>query len=251
MRRRRGFTLIELLVVITIIAILAAIVMPVFHSAQKRARMAQCQSNLHNLAVAIQLYRKDYKRFPLGAVAGNIDNLPDLAGNAAYTAASYNTIDAASGRRTRINALYPTYIDSQKALICPDDEGVTDLVTKPNGSTSVNGQNPSDLLQVGADGSFSSYDDYYNVFGYTATATALLGQGTPLLTIAGQVGGGRKSPRLSNPYAPGNTVITYCRKHEGDYEPSNAISLIARLDGKAERVVRCQYAWNTQAESSY
>ncbi len=57
---RRGFTLIELLVVIAIIAILAAILFPVFAKAREKARTASCQSNLKQLATAFLMYAQDY-----------------------------------------------------------------------------------------------------------------------------------------------------------------------------------------------
>ncbi len=60
MRRRRGFTLIELLVVIAIIAILAAILFPVFARARENARKAACQSNLKQLGAAAMMYFQDY-----------------------------------------------------------------------------------------------------------------------------------------------------------------------------------------------
>jgi prepilin-type N-terminal cleavage/methylation domain-containing protein/prepilin-type processing-associated H-X9-DG protein len=69
MRRTRGFTLIELLVVIAIIAILAAILFPVFARAREKARQATCQSNLRQLSTALIMYVQDYdERFP-GPVA--------------------------------------------------------------------------------------------------------------------------------------------------------------------------------------
>jgi prepilin-type N-terminal cleavage/methylation domain-containing protein/prepilin-type processing-associated H-X9-DG protein len=71
--RRRGFTLIELLVVIAIIAILAAILFPVFARAREKARQASCQSNLKQMALAALMYSQDYdgRWIPL--------NSPDLA----------------------------------------------------------------------------------------------------------------------------------------------------------------------------
>ena len=58
-RTRAGFTLIELLVVIAIIAILAAILFPVFAQAREKARQAGCQSNLKQISIAFSLYASD------------------------------------------------------------------------------------------------------------------------------------------------------------------------------------------------
>ncbi len=63
---RKGFTLIELLVVIAIIAILAAILFPVFARAREKARQASCQSNLKQLALGTLMYISDYdETYPL------------------------------------------------------------------------------------------------------------------------------------------------------------------------------------------
>ncbi len=60
MAKRRGFTLIELLVVIAIIAILAAILFPVFAKAREKARQSSCSSNLKQMGLAILQYVQDY-----------------------------------------------------------------------------------------------------------------------------------------------------------------------------------------------
>jgi len=63
MRNRKGFTLIELLVVIAIIAILAAILFPVFARARAKAKQTTCISNLKQIAVASHLYAGDYDQY--------------------------------------------------------------------------------------------------------------------------------------------------------------------------------------------
>ncbi len=66
-RSRAGFTLIELLVVIAIIAILAAILFPVFASAREKARQTTCASNLKQLGLAFVQYNQDFDEvYPIG-----------------------------------------------------------------------------------------------------------------------------------------------------------------------------------------
>jgi len=70
--KRRGFTLIELLVVIAIIAILAAILFPVFAQAREKARGASCLSNLKQMGLAWMMYAQDYdEQFPFADPGGD------------------------------------------------------------------------------------------------------------------------------------------------------------------------------------
>ncbi len=77
-RRSSGFTLIELLVVIAIIAILAAILFPVFARARENARKSSCSSNLKQLATATLMCNQDYDGRFMPVVWCNIPGLPNL-----------------------------------------------------------------------------------------------------------------------------------------------------------------------------
>ncbi len=74
---KKGFTLIELLVVIAIIAILAAILFPVFARAREKARQASCQSNLKQIGLAVHMYAQDYDE----VMVRGYTNTPGISGN--------------------------------------------------------------------------------------------------------------------------------------------------------------------------
>jgi prepilin-type N-terminal cleavage/methylation domain-containing protein/prepilin-type processing-associated H-X9-DG protein len=79
-RHRTGFTLIELLVVIAIIAILAAILFPVFAQARDKARQSTCLSNARQMGIALSMYVQDWDETYPWAASFRDDRTPAWAG---------------------------------------------------------------------------------------------------------------------------------------------------------------------------
>ncbi len=102
-RTRSGFTLIELLVVIAIIAILAAMLFPVFARAREAARRTSCLSNLKQLGLAVHMYAGDYDElFPVDRYACN-----------------------SSTTHTRLIQQVNPYINNMQVLYCPSTSKVS------------------------------------------------------------------------------------------------------------------------------
>ncbi len=105
---KRGFTLIELLVVIAIIAILAAILFPVFARAREKARQNSCLSNSKQLALAWQMYVQDYD-----------ENIPP------YALRRTSPPWPSAGWGERWQALIQPYLKNAQILTCPSDASAT------------------------------------------------------------------------------------------------------------------------------
>jgi prepilin-type N-terminal cleavage/methylation domain-containing protein len=109
-----GFTLIELLVVIAIIAILAAILFPVFARARESARRATCFSNLKQLGIGFHMYAQDYdETYPSGLVLA----VPGPAAGGSYQAMYANTPANAvvySGNLSSGNGTFYLFYDRAK-----------------------------------------------------------------------------------------------------------------------------------------
>src|SRR6266571_1512515 len=104
--RRPGFTLIELLVVIAIIAILAAILFPVFAQARAKARQAACLSNAKQIGLGCRMYAQDYDEY----------NVPERVAGPKGSLISF-----------RVN-LQP-YVKNKQVFVCPEVPNLNTFVT--------------------------------------------------------------------------------------------------------------------------
>jgi prepilin-type N-terminal cleavage/methylation domain-containing protein/prepilin-type processing-associated H-X9-DG protein len=119
--QKKGFTLIELLVVIAIIAILAAILFPVFAKAREKARQSSCASNLKQIGLAVNSYKQDYdETYPLNREAGDGNSPRRMSGPSCDLGPQYFWIDG----------LVP-YIKNDKLWVCPSAEPITCMTSPP------------------------------------------------------------------------------------------------------------------------
>ena len=117
---RKGFTLIELLVVIAIIAILAAILFPVFARAREKARQASCTSNLKQIALAELMYVQDYDERSHGPTMHNVQFNYMGGGNCSGCFQRYeaNWGNVCAGPLPNFYPLYP-YHKNHELWYCP------------------------------------------------------------------------------------------------------------------------------------
>ena len=110
--RQNAFTLIELLVVIAIIGVLAGLLLPVVSKARERSRQTNCENNLHQFSVAVQIFKDDHNRaFP------------------AY-----------------LSTLYPDYISQPDLYLCLSDESHGQEGSKPNKEEDTGGTQDHPIL---------------------------------------------------------------------------------------------------------
>lgn len=115
--QRRAFSLVEMLVVLGIIALLAAIALPVFNSVRRRGYQTTCASNLKQLGLAVNLYQQDYDGyFPRGGDPTDLHtDLWHDAANGVY--------EIQAGQLPPLTYTLSRYIKSPPLWACPADTG--------------------------------------------------------------------------------------------------------------------------------
>jgi len=115
--KKQGFTLIELLVVIAILALLAAILFPVFASVRAKGRQTACTSNLHQIGLAISLYAQDSNDIvPFGGDAFDINSK-------VWQTNDHGMYWKQAQRLPPLAAVLSPYISSRDVWHCPADVG--------------------------------------------------------------------------------------------------------------------------------
>ena len=134
-RTRSGFTLIELLVVIAIIAILAAILFPVFQKLRENARRAPCQSNMKQLGLAFNQYEQDADEKVPGGTQQNFGTNVGLGwGGQLYSFVKSAGVykcpdDSTSGNATAVPPTYPVsyVVNGNLAYACSTAGNISSL----------------------------------------------------------------------------------------------------------------------------
>jgi len=251
-QKDRGFTLIELLVVIAIIAILVAILMPVIGSVQEKARQGRCSTNMMQIAAALRAYKADYHRYPFRPY---------------FDPSQWLYIGG-------VSALYPDYLSSKTALMCPNDAAnFRGVQTMPDNYSTYNGlihgmadKTFTDTTQAnywrfesvagGVGGAGVRCKVTYNYGGFDNNGWDMsyysggwrvdspYGFADPVPSWLTSEGKKRRHwPRLQNQRAPDNTIVCRCIAHHRWYgrdesdaspQPQTWRDVIVRLGGEAE-----------------
>ncbi len=214
MSRKKGFTLIELLVVIAIIAILAAILFPVFARARAKAKASSCLAQVKQLALAFKMYESDWDDKFCGPLWG-----------------SYGPMWC--------EAIYP-YVKNKQLFICPADSNPLNYNSSAYVPYWTNVEKCSYSFNGANQGGCGFSDAYRPNWGMSTTENAWDLVNT--IIIFDSIGGHPNNHRCYNPATCGTTGITgsfYSDRHNGG-------SNVAWCDGHVSwKTVPTQCAWFT------
>lgn len=130
---KKAFTLIELLVVIAIIAILAAILFPVFSKAREKARQTSCVSNVRQMGTAWMMYVQDYdESFPPNNSPAAPNSEWALRPGGAFPCKPCRPINKVTGQPYDPRVFAMPYVKNDQMFRCPSDVGIpTSILDEP------------------------------------------------------------------------------------------------------------------------
>jgi prepilin-type N-terminal cleavage/methylation domain-containing protein len=248
-RSRVGFTLIELLVVIAIIAILAALLFPVFSRVRESVRQSSCFTNMHEIYRAAKLYKEDNNRYPaslLGFVQyvdqnnvaqfytgnGQPLQLSSLVYKPLFNAQKYlkdpsvfNCPDSKDKDQTQITtALYPI---QQNSAVAGQQVTFTDIVRHNTGNDANAG------YPVGKPAYYYKYDSYDIGPKLNPDGSVAPGSYEVHYSLDWTGGSGSSDPQNQLKYGQNapedHTVLTWCTEHAA---VGNDKVLVLMLSGK-------------------
>lgn len=212
MKKNSGFSLIELLTVIAIMAMLAAIVFPIFGSIKRQTKESQCISNLHAIWSAVRQYRLDEGKCP----------------EQMLTVADSKTDKDADGNPLKvIGGLYPEYLTSLRPFTCDAADDAT-RATRESVTAQLPGGGTGPVLP------FSSYDGLCSYDG-----TNWRYEQHYMLQRTDDQADPDYRRQLSVRYPMDDTVVTWCSLHRGapNYAPSDRTKdIVLWFSGQIQKV---------------
>jgi len=197
---RKGFSLVELLTVIAIIAILASIIFPVMGLVGNRARMNKCVTQLHEIGVAVQMFKQDNRQYP------------DILG---IPADGVHGCDVVRPNTTPATGLFPEYLKSFKLYHCPMSRIIDTMATvtyNPTGTGNILGYsyNSYDFYKL-QDGSIQQH---YTKSWVDTPANVGVDPNLPVTGDNDELKQRDFERQLKFRTPPDDTVVTWCSWHE-------------------------------------